>query len=310
MKGIRRKVFFVLKIIVSTILVYLVIEKTGLDGIADSLYTIGPNLFVALACSLLFTFLKVLKWHSLVIAASSEATTLMDAAKSYFVGMAGGLLTPGRVGEIARAVYLDKHKRSLIVYLVAVDRIFEIAAVVLLAMPGLFYYADVLVVAVAAILLAIMLAVVYYPEFPLRWLQRFLPRAGKFAVVQKQLALMVLQLKNVSTGIKIKQMGLALISYMVVILQFHYLLNNYHHSRLWTAIITQPLIMLTNVLPLTIGGLGIREGTAMVLLSSFNVPRAASIASAFMLFFLNTALPAFVGIIVFIFFRYNKSDEN
>jgi len=93
----------------------------------------------------------------------------MDAAKSYLVGMAGGLLTPGRVGEVARAAYLNRQRKGLIVYLVAVDRIFEIAAVVLLALPGFLFYADIAAMGLAVLVLAFLMAFVYYPEFPLRW---------------------------------------------------------------------------------------------------------------------------------------------
>jgi hypothetical protein len=37
----------------------------------------------------------------------------------------------------------------------------------------------------------------------------------------------------------------------------------------------------------------------MVLLSRFDIPQAAAISSAFMLFLLNTALPAVIGAVLF-----------
>jgi len=305
-KGVRRTGIFVLKLALSIVLVYLIIARTGLSGIADSLRTVGPSLGAALALALLFTFLKVLKWHRLVAAAAGGGSSLSDAAKSYLVGMAGGLLTPGRVGEIARAVFLERHERGLIAYLVVVDRVFEVAAVVLLAVPGIVFYANPLAGAAAAILLGLLWILLVWPDFPLRWLQRLLPRSSGFAALREKAARMTLQLRSVSAGVKRRQTGLALLGYGVVILQFHALLDNYHPSRLGTAVLAQPLIMLTNILPFTIGGLGIREGAAIALLSPFGVPRAPAVSSALMLFFMNTALPALAGSVLLLLFRSRR----
>jgi uncharacterized membrane protein YbhN (UPF0104 family) len=59
--------------------------------------------------------------------------------------------------------------------------------------------------------------------------------------------------------------------------------------------LTFPLVILTNVLPLTVGGLGIREGAAAALLSHYGVPTAEAALAAFLMFAINTALPGLVG---------------
>jgi hypothetical protein len=295
MRGIRGRAAFWLKIAGSAALVYVVMAKAGLPRIADSLRVLRPDFGLALACSLLFTVLKVLKWHFLVRAAAGKGTSPGDAARSYLAGMAGGLLTPGRVGELARVAFLGMHGRGLVAYLVAVDRVFEVAAVVSLALPGVVHFADLPVAGAAVLLLAVLLAGIFRPELPLRWLRRLLSPAGRFAAFRERLQRLDRQVAAVSTATKVRQLGFAWAGYGAAILQFHFLLNNYHHSPLATALLAQPLIMLTNVLPFTVGGLGVREGAAMVLLAAFAVPPAAAVSAAFMLFFLNTALPALAG---------------
>ena len=136
MKEVMKKVFFILKILFTIGLVYLVIDKIGFQDLENSIKTIRIGFAAALFLSVVFTLIKALKWYYLVRQTSEKGSSLGDAVKSYFVGMVGGLLTPGRVGEIARTVYLEKHGKSLIVYLVAVDKIFDITVVVLLALPG------------------------------------------------------------------------------------------------------------------------------------------------------------------------------
>jgi uncharacterized membrane protein YbhN (UPF0104 family) len=302
-RGIRGRVAFWLKIAASAALVYVVMAKAGLPRIADSLRILRPEFGLALACSLAFTILKVLKWHFLVRAAAGKGTSLADAARSYLAGMAGGLLTPGRVGELARVAFLGMHGRGLVAYLVLVDRLFEVAAVVSLALPGVIHFADLPAAGATALLLAVLLAAIFRPELPLRWLGRRLSPGGRFAAAREPLQRMDRQIAAVSTATKLRQLGFAWAGYGTAILQFHFLLNNYHQSPFATAMLAQPLIMLTNVLPFTIGGLGVREGAAMVLLASFAIPRAAAVSASFMLFFLNTALPALAGALLLAFSR-------
>jgi len=209
--------------------------------------------------------------------------------------MVGGLLTPGRVGEIARTIYLEKHKRSLIVYLVAVDKVFDITVVVLLALPGLYYYTDWLVVAGAGIILTGLLAGIFFPHYPLRWLNRLLKHTAKWAGVRDRLSLIEEEMESLTTKFKLSFLELTLLCYAMAIVEFYWLVDNYHPCRIALIFLAQPLIMLVNIVPVTIAGLGIREGTAAVLLAPFGIPHSAALSSAFMLFLLNTALPALAG---------------
>lgn len=49
---------------------------------------------------------------------------------------------------------------------------------------------------------------------------------------------------------------------------------------------------------ITIGGLGIREGTAIFLLGKFSLSPATAFNSGFLLFLINTALPAIIGLVI------------
>ena len=295
MKEVKKKIFFLLKVLLTVLIVYLVIAKIGFRDLRNSIAIIRYSFAIALIYALIFTFLKALKWHYLVRQTSEKGSSLGDAVKSYLVGMVGGLLTPGRVGEIARTIYLEKHKRSLIVYLVAVDKVFDITVVVLLALPGLYYYTDWLVVAGAGIILTGLLAGIFFPHYPLRWLNRLLKHTAKWAGVRDRLSLIEEEMESLTTKFKLSFLELTLLCYAMAIVEFYWLVDNYHPCRIALIFLAQPLIMLVNIVPVTIAGLGIREGTAAVLLAPFGIPHSAALSSAFMLFLLNTALPALAG---------------
>ncbi len=297
MKAFRGKALSFFKFVLSIALVCLVVSKIGFGDLVASLKVVNLHFVPALLCALVFTYLKMLKWHGLVRAAG-EGASRADAGKSYLAGLACGLLTPGRVGEIARMVYLEKSDKSLVAYLVVVDRVLDLAAVLFLAVPGLFYFANPFLAAAVVGVAAMLLAVIFLPAFPLYCLQRLLGRSGKFVAARRQLAFVATRIAVMSARDKWRLLTITILSYGIVIVQFYHLLNNYHHGGLGQAVLVQPLVMLTNILPFTIGGLGFREGTAMILLSRFKVPRAAAVSAAFMIFLLNTALPAFLGAVL------------
>jgi uncharacterized membrane protein YbhN (UPF0104 family) len=85
------------------------------------------------------------------------------------------------------------------------------------------------------------------------------------------------------------------LAFAVVFLQFGVILLSWHAWSLDIVLLTFPLVILTNILPLTVGGLGIREGTAAALLSHYGVSPADAALVAFLSFVMNTALPGLVG---------------
>lgn len=113
----------------------------------------------------------------------------------------------------------------------------------------------------------------------------------------------------VSLSFQLKLLFYTFIGYAAVIAEFYCLVANYGPISIKTAALTQPVIMLLNMLPITVAGLGLREGAAILLLTPFSVAASAAFASAFLLFLLNTALPGIVGMIL-LFDRYFSSSRD
>ena len=67
-------------------------------------------LLLAIPLAWAFTALKAVKW-GLLIRTSSLPVGIGVAFRSYLIGMAVGLFTPGRVGEVARIAYLPPERR-------------------------------------------------------------------------------------------------------------------------------------------------------------------------------------------------------
>jgi uncharacterized membrane protein YbhN (UPF0104 family) len=90
-------------------------------------------------------------------------------------------------------------------------------------------------------------------------------------------------------------LSLTVAAFVVVLLQFAVILLSWRGWSPDIVILTFPLVILTNVLPITIGGLGVREAASAILLSHFGVPPSEAALAAFLMFGINTALPGLLG---------------
>ena len=57
-----------------------------------------------------------------------------------------------------------------------------------------------------------------------------------------------------------------------------------------------PITLLTNILPITIGNLGVREGATILLLREYGIESEIAFNTAIILFFLHSFIPAIIGI--------------
>ncbi|MBU1627249.1 flippase-like domain-containing protein, partial [bacterium] len=81
--------------------------------------------------------------------------------------------------------------------------------------------------------------------------------------------------------------------------QFLFLTYTFVHVPILVAFISFPLTMLGVCLPVTIAGLGAREGVAAWIYSSFGVNSAVGVKASFILFLINMVLPSIIGIIIY-----------
>jgi uncharacterized membrane protein YbhN (UPF0104 family) len=81
------------------------------------------------------------------------------------------------------------------------------------------------------------------------------------------------------------------------IVQFGLLLNAFGHVSFLAVFSVMPIIVLISNFPITIGGLGLREGVAALMLNSFGVSPAIAVTASFLLFCVNNLLPGAIGFI-------------
>jgi len=272
-------------------LLALVLLKVRPQQIAGALSSVSPGaLALGLALTVPFLYLKALRWRLMLEAAGIQAG-FGEALFSLVGGMGLALVTPARLGEVVRAAYVRDPRKIKIGALVLIDKGFDVLVLALLSVAGAWVLVSPALGVVLAAATALGLVFVYRPQLPARVLQgaaRRLPLADQIARALGALE----SLNRRSTTIFL---GLTAASFAVVLVQFAVVLSSWKAPAADVVFLTFPLVILTNVLPVTVAGLGVREGAAVLLLRHYGVPPAHAALAAFLMFFMNTALPGIAG---------------
>ncbi len=249
-------------------------------------------------------YLQYLRWKLLAREAGPEVSR-GDIYRGYWVGFTLGLITPGRVGQVGRALALHRCSLSRAIGLSAMERGYSalamnglgLLALVILPMlgwvppfplPGAVTKS--LCVAGGSILL--LLGVFPRTAFkPLAWLADRLPFREK---LRKAVDVMTLTSPLRGTILLL----LAIVAMFSALFQFVLLLWAMgSHVPVFGGMLTALLtFFLKGALPISIGSLGVGEWTAVYCFRGLGVEPSVAVAASLVLFTLNVFLPSLIGL--------------
>jgi Lysylphosphatidylglycerol synthase TM region len=253
------------------------------------------NLALAGLCVPALLYVRAAKWR-LILRGPAPDATFGQALRSYLGASALALVTPGRVGEFSRGLYLTQAAvqgwRGA--GLVVLDNWLDTLAVLAWACPGWLAclgwgglaLGPALFLALAPIPLWLRLIAKVASRLPQRWGLR--DWAGSCLAGAR----------GVSAGNLFGAGALSLAAYGLEWLQFWFLLgflipvpmDPFRMAGLMA------LVSLANSFQITLAGLGIREGMAMLLLGAQGVGSEPAIMAAFFQTVLVFILPAVLGL--------------
>lgn len=276
------------------LLLALVVWRVQPQRVTSALQSAHPQDFLlALVLTVPFLYLKALRWYLMLRGAGVRAS-FGEAFRSLIGGMGLALLTPARLGEVVRGAYIHDRQKMKIGGLVLLDKGFDVLVLAGLSIAGAWALVGPLPGILLAAVTVLGCLVVYRPERVRTWLLR-LTRRQTFL---RRLDDAVASLECLSPRLTTAFLLVTGASFAVVLAQFGIVLLSW---RAWSpdvVLLTFPLVILSNVLPITVGGLGVREGLAVLLLGHYGVSPAHAALAAFLMFFINTALPGILGALV------------
>lgn len=242
--------------------------------------TIGEALAVLLAV-LAAMGLRLWKWQVQVGAMGLERVPAPTVARGFLLGVLLGAVTPLRAGEfyrIAAATPGAGEARGRAAAGVLLDKGYELLVVLVTLAVGAVASGSPLVVSIGAWLMAGAIGWLVLGRVGLargRVLGLLAAAKGCLSVADR------LRLLAATTGAHLLNLAAGLVIYRA-----------FGELSLGDYLLRIPMITLLNTVPVTIGGFGLRELTAMELFGAIAYPAAGAAVAAAALFFAANVLPA------------------
>jgi len=236
---------------------------------------------------------RSLKWKILLQSYWDEIT-IVDAITSYLSGFAIGILTPARVGEFTRTIFLPNKDKVKVVNLVLLDRYCELVIMIFLIIPGSIHYLG--IKTGVFIFVLGMLGLLFFVLYPR--LIEFINSKNLKYIWLNNIFKRLVGLNNVPMNVILTSLLLSLIIFVFSITTSYLLLSSFTTINILDAFKVFPLTLFTNIIPITVGNLGVREGATIFLLNEYGVTKEIAFNISIMLFFLHSFLPAVLGLII------------
>lgn len=295
----KRALLIIIKLLVSILVLLFLYEKISEDksGFASAFQLFSDNLFILFLVILLMPInwlMEVLKWkysiQPITHISMSKATT------GVLAGVALGFVTPHAIGDyFAKVFSLTHHNRKKALGLILVGRMMQMMPTALFGLIALYIYSsrsiaqieipislNYPILSILGLLLTILLLILY--------MKRNHPKIQDY--VQPVLKL---GLKLISFLV-----GLSILRYLIFSAQFLLLLSilglkiNVFMQFMGVAF----MFLAKSILPTFnfLSDLGIREFSVALFFESLEMDVAPIIAAGLILWLINIALPAFIGL--------------
>ena len=300
----KRRVLFVSKIVLAIIVLLWVINKVHFDTILKSLRNPASPSMIVIAFFLLIpnVTLQWFRWHFL-LRLLKPGVSVDESLISLFGGLTVGLVTPGRIGEFGRTLFISKANHIKALGLIFIDKFYASVIMILFGVWGIISflgsqldyhrYLMAPLVGLGLVLSTVGLMLILRPMY----IRTFFYHLSLIIPFRSKMKLFIDGLDLFPRNRAGFFVLLSVSVYCIYILQFSLLALAFepmNFSTLFTS--TTSTLFAKIVLPFSIGDLGIREGAAVYFFRHFGVQKVTAFNSAFLLFLINVMIPAVIGL--------------
>jgi glycosyltransferase 2 family protein len=290
------------KIVITIAVFWLVFHEVDLGGMVEIVRNQNHAILLAVvAVSTIHIYIGPLRWQIILVAllgGKDKALSLFSLIRIYYISLFFNCCMPGAVGGDVVRVWLAKSQEiplSICVNSVIIDRMMALLAlvmVVILTMPMLAATVGFDATPILPVLVTLAIAGLWF----LLKADRLLARFNHLSAVQWFL--------NLLMGIRlILRKPLVFISVLVlaIAMQFVFSLSAWLLAQslsinmtLLQSITLMPIVLLVTMLPISIGGWGVREVGIIGMLGLIGVPKASALILSLQLGFIAVlvSLPA------------------
>jgi len=237
--------------------------------------------------------IKAVKWNILLRHVRIQMNFL-TILKVILIGTFYGMLTPGRVGEIARSYYLE-HKKSITTPTILWDRLTDVFALILLSFFSfLFLFSNNMILIELILALICLFVMIIFLIINPKIISFFtklikLPEESKDSYLDTMRA--ILSSKKVLFKVFIWSLCYYLIISILALIALKALDFNIN-MLLFFAV---PMLILVGNLPITISGLGLRELVSVLCFTALGEEASVGFSFSILVFIITMVIPGIIG---------------
>jgi hypothetical protein len=289
------------------ILFVTILSRTNVGEIFQNIKNINPlYLVLALLISLPMLINKTLCWHY-IIKQQGIKYNLKDSFLMYCSGLYIGILTPGRLGEITKALYLKKDGHSMGKSLVGaiLDRLSDFAFLLVFIFAGSLFFLTIfqkqVLILILGIVISVFLLVIFLETGLIKW---GLNKIFHIFVPEKYQKSWKINFQDFINDLKIYKLKHYLVIFLITAFSWvFYYLQMYVLAKgvginvpfLYLAI-SVTIAGLITLIPISISGIGTRDAALIILLVPLSISIEKIIAFSTLILFL-VIWAAFIGLI-------------
>ncbi len=305
----REKYLFAGKILFSAGLIYYLYNRIEFSRLNET-FTSANVVLVSVVAALGFVniYLQYYKWKILCEACLKE-TSKKRIFLSLIQGLAAGAFTPARIGEyVGRKFSLPNQTLFDVTITTAVDKFFLLfinlaaGSIAVILFLHFAVFVNIYITASLFILLSFGLLVAgYFLLHEQLWDSILVQYFRQFRFLQG-IAHRFTFFRQLDNKTLLRAMIANIIFYFCFLMQYAILVIAFHmQTTVAMALWIGSLMFFTKSLfpAISLGEIGIREMISVYFVSQFGIPEAVGFNAAFMLFIINIALPAIVGMILY-----------
>ncbi|HBE03749.1 MAG: hypothetical protein A2096_02130 [Spirochaetes bacterium GWF1_41_5] len=284
MEKINSRILIVLKYIITIFAFILLYTRVDIRKAYILLKESRPEFFLgSLSLTPVFYFFKIFKWKRL-IEKYCAVSPLPQVIRSYMYGLFYGYITPGRLGELMRVRSLNG-ERSKLFSLVLYDRFLDLFAVAFLTLFFFGLWLDKNYYFIAALFIMICF---FYLKNIIILIKRI--NFSRMRSLKEKINMLLEPVCGIKITDSLSFILITLIPSIAVLFQFYFIINGFKPVPV-SIIFPVPAIQLSNLIPVTIGNMGLREWISIFFLEKYGISGEIAANTSFC-WFMISALPA------------------
>lgn len=275
----KKRIWTILRILFGICILLFLIYKVGFTNLINSLVKFNLIFLLPISIVLLISFFIGTLNIKILLKSMGAKINFFKLMKYYLISWSIGLVVPGKIGEFSIAYFLKKEGLeggpSFIIPLM--DKILTFLCVSLIASVGIFFFfgiSNAIKLLLGTLVIVAISSILFLSERIRNLIKKYI--LGKYSNYFNKFSKTLKYMIKNSKKYLVMNIILTFAFWMVTAFVPFFIFKGFGVTVHWFFVLTISTIgTMLSIIPISISGLGVREGVGMLLYSQIAVPREA-----------------------------------